>query len=247
MSDRPRILLVPTFTEVEWVIRSLLQEWADVATYDAPGVGDEPPAGEFGMSAVGLRGLAEADRRGWEQFVVVADEFAVVAASHIAVAGGARVLGLALGHARLSNAADGPRPAINREVLSGIQNLIRTDNRMYVQQLFKGTRGEARAGGYQDDLVDEYVRRVPLALTRQLFDMYIEHGEGLGERLLGLNAPMLLAQHKECLMFTKEGFEDAAAALPHARITGYYDKPSTSPEFCADLREFCTSLAAARA
>ena len=40
--ERPRLLLVPMLTEVEWVIRPLLEEWAEVASYDAPGVGDEP-------------------------------------------------------------------------------------------------------------------------------------------------------------------------------------------------------------
>jgi hypothetical protein len=37
---RPRLLLVPEFTEVEWTqIRPQLDEWADVASYDPPGVG----------------------------------------------------------------------------------------------------------------------------------------------------------------------------------------------------------------
>ena len=40
--DRPRVLLVPTLTEVEWKIRPLIEEWAEVASFDAPGVGDEP-------------------------------------------------------------------------------------------------------------------------------------------------------------------------------------------------------------
>jgi hypothetical protein len=39
---RPRLLLVPEFTELEWVIRPKLAEWAEVATYDPPGVGGEP-------------------------------------------------------------------------------------------------------------------------------------------------------------------------------------------------------------
>ena len=36
--DRPRVLLVPTLTEVEWKIRPLIEEWAEVASFDAPGV-----------------------------------------------------------------------------------------------------------------------------------------------------------------------------------------------------------------
>ena len=241
--DRPRLLLVPMLTELEWVIKPQLDEWADVASYDAPGIGDEPPTDDPGSKATARRGLEKADRLGWDRFVVVADEFGVVAASHLAAAAGERVHGLAIGHARLSNSADGSRPAVNSQVLQGVQSMIRTDNRMFVQQLFKMTRGEASEGGYQEDLVDEYVRRVPLDETARFYMSRLEEGASLAERLAGLGIPMLLAQHKECLLFTQEGFEDAVAAFPEARVTGYYDKPSTSPDFSADLREFCASLA----
>jgi hypothetical protein len=36
---RPRILLVPHFSELDWRIKPLLEEWAQVASFDAPGVG----------------------------------------------------------------------------------------------------------------------------------------------------------------------------------------------------------------
>ena len=39
--ERPRLLILPEFTELEWTIIPLLEEWAEVASYDAPGVGDE--------------------------------------------------------------------------------------------------------------------------------------------------------------------------------------------------------------
>jgi pimeloyl-ACP methyl ester carboxylesterase len=243
--ERPRLLLVPMLTEVEWVIKPQLEEWADVATYDAPGIGDEPAVDDPGSEATARRGLDEADRLGWERFVVVADEFGVVAASHLAVAAGDRVQGLALGHARLSNSPDGPRPAINREVLSGIQSLIRADNRTFVMQVFKMTGGEGSAGGYREELMDEYVRRVPLDAAERFYNSRMDESHQLGERLSSLDVPMLLAQHKGCLMFTAEGFEDAVAALPHARTAGHADKPSTSVEFAEELREFCASLAAA--
>lgn len=245
--ERPRLLLVPMLTELEWVVKPLLEEWAEVASYDAPGVGDEPAVDDPGSEATGLRGLEEADRRGWERFVVVADEFGVVAACHVAAVAAGRVQGLALGHARLSNSSDGPRPAINREVLHGIQSLIRMDNRTFVNQLFKMTGGEGSAGGYQDELIDEYARRVPLDATEHFYNSRMEEGQRLSERLSSLDVPMLLAQHKGCLLFTEEGFEDAVAALPNARTTGYTNKPSTSPEFSEALREFCASLATSRA
>ena len=41
--SRPRLLLMPTVTEVEWMQdQATVAEWAEVASFDAPGVGDEP-------------------------------------------------------------------------------------------------------------------------------------------------------------------------------------------------------------
>ena len=43
---RPRLLLVAEFTELEWAIKPELEEWAEVLSFDPPGVGTEPvPAG----------------------------------------------------------------------------------------------------------------------------------------------------------------------------------------------------------
>ncbi|MGH2982748.1 MAG: hypothetical protein ACRDK5_00605, partial [Solirubrobacterales bacterium] len=80
---RPRILLVPTVTEVEWAIKSLLEEWAEVASFDAPGVGGEP-ATETTQEAIVARGLAEIEGRGWEDCVIVGDEAGAVQAVRIA-------------------------------------------------------------------------------------------------------------------------------------------------------------------
>ena len=71
---RPRILLVPTMTEVEWKIKPLLEEWAEVASFDTPGVGKEPAHGFPGPDAIIARGVDEIERRGWDSCVVVGDE-----------------------------------------------------------------------------------------------------------------------------------------------------------------------------
>ena len=234
-------------TEVEWVISPLLAEWAEVASYDAPGVGAEPPVDDLGPYATGRRGLAELERRGWDRFVLVADEFGLAAASHIAAAAGSRLEGLALGHARLENSVDGDRPTLNREVLRGIQAMLRTDPRMFVRQMFKMTGGEDEAGGYGEALIEEFVKRVPMELMVPFYEERTKDAEGMGERFADLDVPMLLAQHRGCLMFTDESFADAVAAFPQARTASFTEKPSTSPEFAETLREFCGSLAAARA
>jgi hypothetical protein len=243
--DRPRLLLVPLLTELEWVTRPLLEEWAEVASYDAPGVGDEPPVDDFGSEAIARRGLEELERLDWDRFIIVADEFGVAAASHLAVAVGPRLQGIVLGHARLSNSVDGPRPPVNREVLSGVQSLIRTDPRTFVRQMFKMTGGAEIEGGYGEAMVDEYVRRVPAELQIPFYESRTVEGEDLGERLATLTAPMLLAKHEGCLLFTDEGFDDAVAAFPRARVFTCGEKPSTSTEFVDVLRDFCASLAAA--
>lgn len=242
--ERVQLLLVPTLTDVEWVIKPRLEEWAEVASFDAPGIGAEPTVDEFGAKAIASRGLDEIEHRGWDSFVLVSDEFGLAAASHIAAATQPRLRGLVLGHARLSNSTDGRRPAINTEVLNAIRTLMRTDPRSFVRQMFKMTAGEELVGGYGDDMVDEYMRRVPLELGIPLYDTVAVDGEGLAERLADLDVPVLLAQHKGCLMFTDEGFDDAVAAFPDATVVRCIDKPSTSEEFVGALREFCATLAA---
>jgi hypothetical protein len=241
--ERVRLLLVPTLTDMEWVIKPLLEEWAEVASYDAPGVGAEPPVDDFGVEAVAGRGLAELERRGWDSFVLVADEFGLPAASHIAVQAPSQLRALVLGHARLSNATEGPRPAINAEVLAAIRTLMRTDPRSFVRQMFRMTAGEGLVGGYGDEMVEEYMRRVPPKLGIPLYDAVAIDGEDMEKRLVHVGVPVLLAQHKGCLMFTDEGFEDAVAAFPDATVVRCTEKPSTSDDFVTALREFCEAPA----
>jgi hypothetical protein len=59
--------------------------------------------------------------------------------------------------------------------------------------------------------------------------------------------PKLFAQHRGCLLFTQEGFEDAVAAFPEAGTVSCAEKPGTSREFATALREFCAQHATARA
>jgi hypothetical protein len=244
---RPRLLLVPMLTEIEWVIKPLLEEWAEVASYDTPGVGAEPAVGDFGPQAVATRGLAEADSRGWDSFIVVADEFGLPAATHLGVAAQSRLQALVLGHARLSNATTGERPAINGQVLDAIGTMMRTDLRSFIRQMFKMTAGEGLVGGYGDDMIEEYLRRVPPALAYPVYEDPQRAGEGMADRIAQPDVPLLLAEHEGCLMFTREGFEDAIAAFPDATVVRCTDKPSTSDKFVATLREFCGTLAAAQA
>jgi pimeloyl-ACP methyl ester carboxylesterase len=245
--SRPRLLLVPQLTELEWVIRPLLEEWAEVAAYDAPGVGAEGPTDQYSSTAVAQQGLEELDRRGWDRCVVVADEFGVAAAANLVKAAPDVVQALALGHARLSNGLEGERAPLNREVYAGLAALMRTDRRTFVRQLFRLTGGETMEGGYGEDMVDAYLERVPVEQMLAFWRSRPEQGEHIGEQLLGLEVPMLLARHKGCLLFTDEGFEDVARALPKAHSVSVVDKPSTSQEFAALLEAFCREQVPLRA
>jgi hypothetical protein len=224
VSERPCLLLVPQLTELEWVIRPLLEEWAEVASYDAPGVGDEPPVDDLGSGAVARRGLEEVERRGWERFFLD---------------------GIAVGHARLNNSLGGERPAVNHEVHEACLSLIRTDNRTFVRQLFKMTGGEDALGGFGQELAERYLERVPIELELPFWETRAFEGERIGDGLAQLDTPLLFAQHKGCLLFTEEGFDDAVAAFPDARVVKCREKPGTSSEFAAALREFCAQAVTA--
>jgi hypothetical protein len=243
VSGRPRLLLVPQLTELEWLIKPELETWADVASYDAPGVGAEPPVDDFGSRAIGMRGLEEVERRGWDRCVVVSDEFGAAAAGHLVSARPDVVEAIAFGHARLSNDMEGERPAMNREVYAALSQLALHDRRTFVRQFFKLTQGEEERGGYGEELMSTYLERVPGELLASFFETRPEAGEAVAALTRSVDAPLLLAKHDGCLMFTDEGYADACAALPKARALKVQDKPSASPVFARALQEFCEQLA----
>jgi hypothetical protein len=238
---RPRLLLVPTLTEVEWGIRPLLTEWADVASYDAPGLGSEQATEGVALEAVAERGLSELDRRGWDRCVVVADEFGVAAAVELADRRPAGVQALALGHPHLSFEREGERAPIRSEMLDAFGQLARTDYKSYVRALSQLTRG-----AYDDEFADRYMERVPPEVAASWLDLNLPRYERsrTAEVLYRLDVPLLLAEHRECLLFTRAGYEDAVAAFPAATTASVEEKPSMSPAFAEALREFCFASAA---
>src|SRR6266480_960874 len=98
MTERPRILLVPSITELEWLIKPQLEEWADVASFDAPGVGAEPPAEKVGRAAVIDRALVELDSRAWDACFIAGDSWGNATAVRTAIEWDGKVMGMALGH-----------------------------------------------------------------------------------------------------------------------------------------------------
>jgi pimeloyl-ACP methyl ester carboxylesterase len=234
--SRPRLLLVPEFTEVEWEsIRPRLEEWAEVASYDPPGVGDEPKAETFDRVAIVRRGLEELDRRGWEHCFVASDSWGIANAVQLAVARPGAVDGLALGHAKLSFRREGPRAPINAAVHAAMTELVDKDH----EQFLRYGAVQATGGSIDEKQAERMIKRFPRDLMRTGWEMITRDDVEIGDLLAQLDCPLLFAKHAGCLGSTDEGFEDMAAAFPQAETIAVTDAPLTSPEFAAALREFC--------
>jgi hypothetical protein len=239
--ERPRLLLVPQVCALDWPIASRLAEWAEVATYDAPGVGDEPAAGEIDREAIARRGLDELDRLGWERCILVADEFGVPTALLLARMRLKAVAGLVLGHACLSHDVEGDRPPVSRAVVELFVQVAHNDHRTWARHLTQVTQG-----AYDDDLAERYLERVPPRMAAQLARIIQQNDPSMRETLEQLAArrvPMLFAGHDGCLMFTPEGYADAVEAFPAAITVSTSEKPSASPAFAEALHSFCLTLA----
>jgi pimeloyl-ACP methyl ester carboxylesterase len=249
VAERPRLLLVPSLSELEWGIAPALEEWADVATYDGPGVGDEPPAQGLRPPATAERGLAEIDKRGWDSCVVVGDEFGSLAAILLAKRRPGAVAGLAIGHPTVSFTRSGDRPAINAAVADALAQLAEVDFRSFIRQDFRsweGLRDALAAAPGPDREAERYLERVShttaVGFYRELLANEDELASLVRPALSALRMPLLLVQHEDCLMFTREGFEDAVAALPGAETASTRAKPSVDPAFSDILREFAAGL-----
>ena len=237
---RPRILLCPQFTEVEWTIAPQLAEWAEIATFDAPGVGDEPIPGDdpmrFDREMVVQRALQEVERLDWDSYFVVGDAWGTATAARIANARPAPVLGLALGHASLDYGTEGERAAVNGEMVAAMTQLLRADYDSFVRygvtQFTQGAFDEQTSGRI-------VARFPPMEVASKVWETNVVRPEPIGELLRQLDKPLLLVKHDGCLVFTAEGYEDAVAAFPTADKASIPKAPSASDDFAAALRDFC--------
>jgi hypothetical protein len=220
------------------VIRPQLEEWADVAAFDAPGVGDEAPAAAHDTSAIAERAAAEVDRRGWRSYVVAADEFAIAAALKFALRHREAVQGIALGHACLSFSPDADPPAVNAEVRSAFSQVAELGDRPLIRHLTQITQGF-----YGEELADQMLERIPAGVAQAYVrDNMADSGDWIEDALRDLGKPLLMAEHDPCLLFTKEGYEAAVAAFPDSMRLTCREKPSVSPAFAEALREFCREV-----
>ena len=237
--NRPRLLLVPEFTELEWdAIRPRLEDWAEVASYDPPGVGDEPRAERLDRGAIVERGLNELDRLGWDECFLATDSWGNPSALLLALARPGAILGIALGHAKLSNRRDGERAPITGAVHDALTELIRTDHEAFIRHGI----AQATGGSISEELAERMIERIPHDLLLSGWEMITADDVEIGELLDQLNCPLLFAKHVGCLGSTDEGFEDAAAAFPEAKTVAVEDAPLSSEEFADAIQEFCEGI-----
>jgi pimeloyl-ACP methyl ester carboxylesterase len=248
-----RLLLVPSFTELEWGIRPRLDEWADVASFDTPGVGDEPLPDDFEVDpdrapellsrwreVAVERGLEEVERLGWTSFVIVTDSHGSPTAVRLARRCSERVLGLAVGHASLSHGTEGDRAPMRAGVWQAMAQLASQGSEAFVRYgIAQMTRG-----GISEEVAEQMLERFPdMDVVSVMVEALGREPEPIGEDLAALGAPLLLAKHEGCLGRTDEGFEDIVAAFPDARTATCQETCTSSPAFAAALREFCEEIA----
>jgi pimeloyl-ACP methyl ester carboxylesterase len=254
--SRPALLLVPSFTELEFGIKPLLEEWADVASFDPPGVGAEPlPEGlredlssqspdavdalDRWREAAADRGLEEVDRHGWNRFLVVADSYGASSAVRLAAKRREPVAGLAIGHASLSSSPEGPRAPVSGQVHDALLQLMRQDR----ESFFKYGLAQMTRGAIDEELAEEMLGRYPdLEFATAVWEVLLRAGEPIGDRLAELELPLLLAKHDGCLSRTDEGWEDIVAAFPDARTAICPEACVASPVFAEAIRAFADEL-----
>jgi hypothetical protein len=249
---RPHLLLVPGFTELEWTIKPKLPEWADVASYDPPGVGEEPamPQQEEAVVAgkpvmretIAQRGLEELERRGWERCFVLSDGDGNGAAALLARARPDAIEGMAMGHAVLAYEMEGERPTMNKELWLAMRQLLRQDYGSFIRHGIV----QLTQGAYGDELAQKMIERFPKELVERGWEMARSEPVAIGEILREIGCPLLLAKHEGCLGRTDEGFEDIVATFPDAQTVICPETCTSSPAYADAVRRFAESIAAPR-
>jgi pimeloyl-ACP methyl ester carboxylesterase len=239
MPERPRLLLVPSISELEWGrILPLLEEWAEVVTYDIPGLSETELSQPLDADFFVAGGVQVLERQGWSAAIIVGDQFGSALAVLVAEAWDGDVRGLALGHACLTYTREGPRPAISA-IAADFQLQLTRLGRVQADQMF--LQGVEMT--YGSDVAAGIRARLSPSFTQQYAQLLLDNQDiDLEPRLRKLGAPLFFAQHEECGLWMPEGFEDAVAAFPEARTLATEENPGSSPEFAAELREFATAV-----
>jgi hypothetical protein len=232
---RPRILFVPIFGAFEArPFRELAGDWADVESFDGPGAGtrrDEAPGGIEAMAAAASERL---DELGWPSCVVVCDSHAQAVGIELALTD-SRVAGICISHAAARYSTEGERSTLNSAVHAAAAQLLTSDLRSFAHALTQLTQGQI-----DEDWVDAFIADVPRATAAARTGRL--DGRELVARLRDSEVEVVLGMHSGCLMWTPEGFEDAAALVPRAVTVVCDEVPNADPAFLAAARELCARV-----
>jgi len=123
-------------------------------------------------------------------------------------------------------------------VYDAMTELIRTDHEAFIRHGI----AQATGGSISEDLAERMIERFPHDLLVDGWEQMTRDDEPVGELLEQLDCPLLFAKHVACLGSTEEGFNDAVAAFPEAKIVAVEDAPLSSPKFAEALRGFCEDV-----
>jgi hypothetical protein len=120
-----------------------------------------------------------------------------------------------------------------------MRQLLRQDHREFIRHgIVQMTRGSV-----SDEVAAETLDRFPeREFMEGIWEALGRDEERIGDVLQQYDGPLLLAQHVGCLSFTEDGFRDAVAAFPHARVVRVPQSPTIRPEFAEALRDLCEGV-----
>ena len=232
MAVRAPILFVPIFAAFEAIpFTEQAAGWADVESFDGPGAGSRRAEPVGGIEDMARAGADRLDELGWERCVLACDSHAQAAAVELALAD-PRVAGISISHAAARYSTAGDRPALSAGVHAAAAQLLESDLRSFGHALTQLTQGTI-----DEHWVERFLENVPRGVARARTGQL--DGRELATRLGEWGGQALFGLHAGCLMWTREGFEDAVAAVPGAATMECDQVPLADPRFIEAIRELC--------
>ena len=220
-----RILWVPSLAAVESeAFREAVKDWARVESFDLPGTGS--------IEAAVAVAAAKVAQLGWDTYAIAGESYAQAVAGELAAAQAERVEAVALGHATARFVVEGDRAAVNPAVFQALRQMLDTDYMSFARAIT-----QVSGGAITDEAMDAFVAAVPQHLARTWMTTLVENRPVMAAGLRDIDVPVLLAEHRGCFMWTREGFEDAVAAVPQATALTCELPPTLDPRFQGALRE----------
>lgn len=213
-------------------------DWAEIESFDPPGTGAARDQAPNGVQGVVDAALTRLDELGWDRCCLVSDSHGQAAAIEVALTQPERFAGVCISHAAARYDVGGDRPAVTPAVHDAALQLLETDYRSFARAVTQLTLGQAG-----DEWVERWIVEVPQRAAQSILGDLTERQPDLVARLSGTELPVVLGQHKGCVMWTPESFEDACAAVPGARVARCDGIPVLEAPFLEAVREIASGVA----